>query len=156
MKKTLLVSAMLLPLALVAGTAFAHPAPGACSATTFLTINSPTPITLPFGTAGVPGNHGDITASIFYLEDRGGAAVNPVDTTLGQVFLPSNPLVNGYVSAHRPGYGFGSGTWLYAESNGFAGLQRGGFSQLPDSPLTGVNDPEIAACVTATPDTLIF
>ncbi|MCA1813501.1 MAG: hypothetical protein LC624_06075 [Halobacteriales archaeon] len=50
----------------------------------------------------------------------------------------------------------GDGTWFYFETNGVPGLQRGGHSSLPTTPLTGENDSEFAACAGANPDELVL
>jgi hypothetical protein len=147
MQKALLLAALMLPLGLFAG-ASANPV-GQCSDTTELIIILPAPVTLPLSAVGGQ----DITASVFYVGDRGGPAISQLPANTD---LPNLIVLQGYVGNNRPGYAFGSGTWMYAETNGVAGLQKGGFSHLPDSPLTGHSDPEIAACVTANPDALIF
>lgn len=133
MNKTLLVAALMLPVGMLAAPALGAVTPGTCNATVFVTL------TTPVGT--------------FYIEDRGGAFVGPAQ----QVFIPGNPVLNGYLQNNRPGYGFGSGTWIYQEGNGVPGLQRGGGSILNPLGIPVITpDNEIPACNTAVPDILIF
>jgi len=62
------------------------------------------------------------------------------------------PVGNGFVR--------GEGTWIYLETNGQPGLQRGGVSTLPTLKVavigTGANDPEICSGQSTTPDELVF
>jgi hypothetical protein len=81
-----------------------------------------------------PGGH---TANGLYIDDR----AEPC--TLG------GPFCVPYVTS-------GDGTWLYLETNSEPGLQRGGCSGLPTTPLTGANDCEFSSCATLDPDELLF
>lgn len=130
MKKTLMVSALLL---VMAAPALGNPV-GTCSSTSFIAITTP--------------------AATFYIDDRGG---NPPIGEHQEVVIPENPILNGYITNHREGFIFGSGLWIYQESNGVAGLQRGGGSVLNPLGIPVITpDNEIAECNTPTPDTLIF
>jgi hypothetical protein len=137
MQKALLVSALVLPLALFAGSAMAGQCTSSGTVVNVLVSHGlgvdGTPF-IPFP-AGVPTPGGN-TATGLYYDDRASGTVGPIGSPLG--------------------FAAGDGTWIYLETNGIAGLQRGGHSSLPTTPLTGENDNEIGACVQPTPDELIF
>jgi hypothetical protein len=150
MQKTILVAALLLPLGLLAG-ASANPT-GQCVATSFVQIGPlPQAVTVPASAWGSV----DFTADTFYIDDRGGAAIAqlPANTNIPGTGLP----VTGYVGNNRPGYTDGNGLWVYAETNGVAGLQRGGGSVLnPTGAPVLTPDNDFPACNNASHDTLIF
>lgn len=80
-----------------------------------------------------PGGH---MASGAYLDDRSSRGSD----------VPPIPL---------PGAYQGYGTWVYLETNGAPGLQRGGASSLPTTPLTGANDAEDCHDTFPSPDELL-
>ena len=127
-----MICALVLPLALFAGASAARPCDN--GGIIWGVLNSRGLAFIPFP-VGVPTPGGN-TATGLYFDDRGQGNLGPIGSPLG--------------------YLAGDGTWIYLETNGVAGLQRGGHSSLPDSPLTGVNDFEFPACNVANPDELIF
>jgi hypothetical protein len=115
---------MVVPFALVA-----VPAMGAATVWTCDNTSNVREIDLP---VGVPSPGGK-TATAIYIDDR-------PDPNGG------NALPNAPDGKSIPGDGFvegPEGTWIYLETDGLAGLQRGGISSLPTTPLTGANDFEI-------------
>ena len=142
--RTMLLFAMgLMFVPSLVGNVGANPS-GPCLATTFLAI------TLPFEVT-IDGLYGDVTTDTFYFDERGGPArlIDPeVPISIPLVGLS----VDGYVAPlHTPGLAPGGyGTWLYAESNGVPGLQRGGSS------IFDPNDQEYPQCSQPNPDTLIY
>jgi hypothetical protein len=88
--------------------------------------------------APVPTPGGNM-ASGAYVDDRGFSNIGFIECPTGLVC--------------------GDGTWLYLETNGEPGLQRGGFADLAVcDPLldAGLCDHDFAACWTAQPDELVY
>jgi hypothetical protein len=110
------------------------------SANAFSPCDSDGPLGLTFvpfpASVPSPGGH---AASGVYVDNRGGC--------------------NTDIGCHIP-LGLGSvltgSDWVYLETNGEPGLQRGGCSSLPDTPLTGSHDCEITVCAMPNPDELVF
>lgn len=126
MRKLLILGALLVPLALFAGADGARP----CNNGGLIGLKQ---IDLPAGVP-TPGGH---TATAVYIDDRAQGTLGPLPV------------------ASPTGLAGGDGTWIYFETNGQPGLQRGGHGQLPTTPLTG-EDVEFAACSGANPDELLL
>lgn len=101
-----------------------------------LNVPGPGPVFVPFPTP-VPTPGGRIAAGAYY-DDR------PEGTILGV----QSPL--GFLQGH--------GTWVYFETNGMQGLQRGGQSDLglPGTPLGNPDTHEFAECSVADPDEMVI
>lgn len=112
-----MMAALAVPFALVA-----VPAMGA-TAYTCDNVSNVKAIDLP---VAVPTPGGKQSSTIYY-DDRPTGNIKAGPVTL--------PVGDGYVQ--------GEGTWIYFETDGISGLQRGGQSSLPTTPLTGANDFEI-------------
>lgn len=94
---------------------------------------------VPFPTpVPTPGGH---VATGVYVDDR----------------PAGGPLVPVGVEWPALGVAFGDGTWIYLETNGQPGLQRGGCSSLPTGPFGCEGAArEFEACSTSAPDEMLF
>jgi hypothetical protein len=99
--------------------------------------------------APVPTWYGNMATGA-YVDDR----------AQGDVAVPGVGIPTG-VPAPAGGRVWGDGTWLYLETNGQPGLQRGGASDVlnslpPCAPLNTECDPEWAQCAGPDPDELVL